>query len=57
MHRQTQPFGRPPAPGRQRGAAAVEAGLVSLIVFVLFFGILEFGLLWRNINRHVECGT
>lgn len=28
----------------------MEAGLVSLIVFVLFFGILEFGLLWRNIN-------
>ena len=34
----------------ERGAAAVEAGIVSLLVFVLFFGIIEFGLLWRNIN-------
>jgi hypothetical protein len=35
---------------RNRGAAAVEAGIISLLVFVLFFGIIEFGLLWRNIN-------
>lgn len=37
-------------PDADRGAAAVEAGIVSLLVFILFFGILEFGLLWRNIN-------
>ena len=35
---------------RGRGAAAVEAGIVSVLVFMLFFGILEFGLLWRNKN-------
>jgi hypothetical protein len=32
----------PPA-GRQRGAAAVEFALVSLLFFTLLFGILEFG--------------
>ena len=35
----------PPAPcaGRQRGAAAVEFALVSLLFFTRLFGILEFG--------------
>lgn len=33
-----------------RGAAAVETGLVILLVCFLLFGIIEFGMLWRNMH-------
>lgn len=33
----------PPCPSRQRGVAAVEFALVSLLFFTVLFGILEFG--------------
>ena len=42
--------------GGSRGAAAVEAGIVSILVFVLLFGIIEFGLLWRNIHVVTDAG-
>jgi hypothetical protein len=34
--------------GRERGAALIEAALVTPIFFLLIFGIFEFGLLYRN---------
>jgi hypothetical protein len=37
-----------PDGGRERGAALVEAALVSPLIIVLLFGLLEFGMLFKD---------
>ena len=46
--------------GRSRGAAAVEAALVLPVILVIFFAILEFGLLfkdWLGVVSAVRAGA
>jgi Flp pilus assembly protein TadG len=39
--------------GRERGAAAVEFALIAPLLFMLLFGIFEFGLVWSQKNVYV----
>ena len=41
-------MGRPHRRDGQRGAALIEAALVTPVFFAMIFGIIEFGLLFRN---------
>jgi Flp pilus assembly protein TadG len=44
---------RRPGPGDERGAAAVEFAIVAALLFMLIFGIINFGLLWSQKNVYV----
>jgi Flp pilus assembly protein TadG len=55
-------FRRPPGRrgGHERGAVAVEAALVTPLVFVLLFGVLESGMLfkdWLAVSNSVRAGV
>jgi Flp pilus assembly protein TadG len=39
--------------GGERGAAAVEFALIAPLLFMLLFGIFEFGLVWSQKNVYV----
>jgi Flp pilus assembly protein TadG len=39
--------------GNERGAAAVEFALIAPLLFMLLFGIFEFGLAWSQKNVYV----
>ncbi|MGZ4108449.1 MAG: TadE/TadG family type IV pilus assembly protein [Actinomycetota bacterium] len=39
--------------GNERGAAAVEFALIAPLLFMLLFGIFEFGLVWSQKNVYV----
>lgn len=42
-----------PRAGDERGAAAVEFAIVAALLFMLIFGIINFGLLWSQKNVYV----
>ncbi len=45
---------------RQRGAAAVEFGIIAILFFTLFFGILEFGrffYLYNTVQEITRCAA
>lgn len=42
-----------PGTGDERGAAAVEFAIVAALLFMLIFGIINFGLLWSQKNVYV----
>ncbi|HXF71898.1 MAG TPA: TadE family protein [Actinomycetota bacterium] len=44
---------RRPRAGDERGAAAVEFAIVATLLFMLIFGIINFGLLWSQKNVYV----
>ncbi len=44
---------RRPRAGDERGAAAVEFAIVAALLFMLIFGIINFGLLWSQKNVYV----
>ena len=46
----------PPVRSSQRGASAVELGLVSLVLFPILVGVLEYGL-WFNDSLNVRQGV
>ena len=46
---QVPPVGRMRGPGRERGAVAVEAALVTPLLVLLVFGIIEFGLFFKDL--------
>ncbi len=46
-------MGQRPRTGAERGAAAVEFAIVAALLFMLIFGIINFGLLWSQKNVYV----
>jgi Flp pilus assembly protein TadG len=46
---QVPPVGRARAAGRERGAVAVEAALVTPLLVLIVFGIIEFGMFFKDL--------